>query len=166
MSSFIIYCSKYGATKTYAEKLAKNLGWKALSYKDFPKSDLKNCDALILASNVRMGKIGIKKWAKSNSSFIISKCKAVLAVGGTESKNQDYYYDVVDKNLSFLELKREQIFGLGGRQFISEYRGFDAFIFKMMDKMIKDPKTKENMLKDKDHMDLKLLDPIVEYLKK
>lgn len=73
---------------------------------------------------------------------------------------------MVDKNLSFLELKREQIFGLGGRQFISEYRGFDAFIFKMMDKMIKDPKTKENMLKDKDHMDLKLLDPIVEYLKK
>lgn len=165
MASFVIYCSKYGSTKTYAEKLAHDLGWKALSYKGFPKNDLKNCDSLVLASNVRMGKMGIKRWAKANSSLILSKCKAALAVGGTESKNQDYYYDAVEKNLPFLKLKKEQIIGLSGRQFISEYKGFDAFVFKLMSKMIKDPKLKEQILKDKDHMDLKLLDPIVELLK-
>ncbi|MFA6617976.1 MAG: flavodoxin domain-containing protein [Candidatus Neomarinimicrobiota bacterium] len=165
MSSFVIYCSKYGSTKTYAEKLAKDLNWEALSYKGFPKNDLMNCDSLVLASNIRMGKMGIRKWARSNSSLILPKCKAILAVGGTESKNQDYYYDAVEKNLAFLKLKKEQIIGLGGRQFVSEYKGFDAFVFKLMAKMIKDSKLKEQILKDKDHMDLKLLDPIIKLLK-
>lgn len=166
MASMIIYCSKYGSTKAYAEKIAKDMGWEVRSYKNLKMNELKEAEALVLASNVRIGKMGLKGWSKSHADIIKPKLKAAICVGGASADDQDYYKEVIEKNLDFLDLKKEQVFGLGGRQFISEYKGFDAFLFKMLDKMVKDSKEKKSMLENKDHINMKDVDAIVEYLKK
>ncbi len=165
MSSMVVYCSKYGSAKNYAEKLAQDMNWVAKAYKRVKRNELKGTDAIVLISNVRIGKMGLKSWVKSNRNIIKPKVKAVICVGGAPVEHQDYYQGVIEENLGFLELKKEQLFGLGGRQVISEYKGFDAFMFKMLDKMIKDPKQKDDMMKDKNHINMKDVNRIVEYLK-
>lgn len=166
MSNMIIYSSKYGSTKDYADELAKRMNWESVSYRNVTPKKLKEAKNIVLAGNVRMGKMNISGWAKGRSSILKDKCKAVISVGGTEPEKQEYYLEIVEKNMPFLALKKEQIFGCGGRQLISEMKGFDSFVFKMLDKMVKDPKEKEDIMKDKDHVNMALLDPVVEYLKK
>ena len=166
MSGLVIYCSRYGSTQEYAEALAKSMNWEALSYKNVTAKALKDAESVVLASNVRIGKMGITKLTKRYSDMLSSKCKAVIAVGGTERKKQKYYLDIVKKNLPFLGLKNEQIFGLGGRQKMAEMKGMDSFMFKMMDKMIKDSPGKTEMMQEVDHVDIQHIEPIVAYLKK
>jgi len=166
MLNLVIYASKYSSTREYAEELAKRLGWDAVCYKNVSGKMLKEAKEIVLAGNVRMGKMKIAGWVNGKAQILKDKCKAVIAVGGTEPSKQDYYLEMVEKNLPVLGLKKEQIFGCGGRQLISDMKGFDSFVFKMMDKMIKDPKEREDILKDKDHVDMTLLDPVVEYLQK
>ena len=166
MSGLVIYNSKYGATREYAEELAKRLKWEAIPNNKVSNNMLNEAEKIVIAGNIRMGKMKIASWVKGKAALIKSKCKAVIAVGGTEPSKQEYYLEMVEKNLSSLKLKKEQIFGCGGRQIKSNMKGFDAFVFKMLDKMVKDPKEKDDILKDKDHVDMKLLDPVVEYLTK
>jgi len=166
MSGLVIYCSRYGSTQEYAEALAKSMKWEAVSHKHVSAKTMKDANAVVLASNVRIGKMGITKLAKRYSNMLSSRCKAVIAVGGTEREKQKYYLDIVKKNLSFLGLKNEQIFGLGGRQKLAEMKGMDSFMFKMMDKMIKDSPGKTEMMQEVDHVDIQHIEPIVAYLKK
>ncbi len=166
MSGLVIYCSRYGSTQEYAEALAKNMKWKAISYKNVSAKTLKDTEAVVLASNVRIGKMGIRKLAKRYRNMLSSKCKALIAVGGTERDKQDYYLDIVKKNLSFLGLKDEKIFGLGGRQKMAGMRGMDSVLFKIMDKMIKDSPGKTEMMQEVDYVDIQHIEPIVAYLKK
>jgi menaquinone-dependent protoporphyrinogen IX oxidase len=166
MSGLVIYYSRYGSTQEYAEALAKSMKWEVLSYKNVTAKALKDAESVVLASNVRIGKMGITKFAKRYIKLISSKCKAVIAVGGSERDKQDYYLDIVKKNLFFLGLKNEQIFGLGGRQKLAEMKGMDSLMFKMMDKMMKDSPGKTEMMKEVDHVDIQHIEPIVAYLKK
>jgi len=165
MSNIVIYCSRYGSTKDYAEALAKSMNWEAVSHKHVSATTMKDADAVVLASNVRIGKMGISKLAKRYMDILKTKCKAVIAVGGAERDKQDYYLEVVKKNLSFLSLKDEQIFGLGGRKKMAEMKGMDSFMFKMMDKMVKDSPEKKDMMQEVDHVDIQHIEPIVAYLK-
>ncbi len=165
MKGMVIFCSRYGSTREYAEAIAEKLSWEAISYKDVKIKMLNDAEAVVLASNVRVGKMKIAKWAESKNSILGSKCKAVIAVGGTETEKQEYYLEIVEKNFSFLNLKKEQIFGLGGRQIMSEMKGLDSFLFKMMDKMMKDSPEKKEMMQEVDHVDFKHIEAIVNYLK-
>jgi menaquinone-dependent protoporphyrinogen oxidase len=166
MKGLVIYSSRYGSTREYAEALAEKLGWEAVSYKNVNTKMLNDAEAVALASNVRIGKMKVATWAKSKTSILNSKCKAVIAVGGTETENQKYYLEIVEKNFPFLDLKKEQIFGLGGRQIMSDMKGMDSFMFKMMDKMMKDSPEKREMMQEVDHVDINHIEAIVSYLKK
>ena len=165
MSNIVIYYSRYGSTREYAEAIAKSMNWDAVSHKDVSFTMIKNADAIVLASNVRIGEMGISKLAKRYMDSLKTKCKAVIAVGGAERDKQDYYLEVVKKNLSFLNLKDEQIFGLGGRKKMAEMKGMDSFMFRMLDKMVKDSPEKKDMMQEVDHVDFEHIEPIVAYLK-
>ncbi len=166
MKGLVIYSSRYGSTREYAEALAEKLCWGAVSYKDVKTKMLNDTEEVVLASSVRIGKMKLAKWAKSKTSILRPKCKAVMAVGGTETEKQEYYLEIVEKNFPFLGLKKEQIFGLGGRQIMSDMKGMDSFMFKIMDKMMKDSPEKRELMQEVDHVDIKNIEPIASYLKK
>lgn len=63
MNGLIVYYSHYGSTRAYAETLSGKTGWPAKDAKDTRRSDLHAADAVVLASNIRIGKMGIRKWA-------------------------------------------------------------------------------------------------------
>jgi menaquinone-dependent protoporphyrinogen IX oxidase len=167
MKGLIVVCSRYGSTQEYADAIASKMQWDVISYKKANEKKLKEADSIVLMSSVRIGKLGLRSWADRYKSSILPKCKAVIAVGGAETDKQDYYIEVVEKQLPFLKLKKEQIFGLGGRKKIAEMKGMDAFMFKMLDKMIKDDdERKKDIMQEVDYVDIKNIDPIVSYLKK
>ncbi len=166
MSGLIVYSSVYGTTKTYAEKLGELLGWPVQSCSETKSKQLNDKQKLVVASNIRIGKLGAKKWISKNKKALGSIDLMILAVGGEKAENQTYYKESVRKNLDFLNLSDEQIVGLGGRKIRADFNRKDTFLFNMLDKMVKDPKDKEDILKDVDHVDMSLLDPIAERLKK
>ncbi len=165
MSGKIIYYSTYGSTQRYAEALAELLGWEALPYKQAKKAQIAELDTVVLASNIRVGKMGIRKWAKRHAELLKKKKVLVLAVGGEVPDNQKYYYDAAVKSLGFLDLKQAQVAGLGGRKIRAELNRMDTFLFNSLDKMIKDPAAKEDILKDVDLVDMSLLTGVAERLK-
>lgn len=164
MTGIIVYFSTYGSTQKYAESLAERMGWKALNVKRVTIPDIKSAETVVLASNIRIGKMGIRKWAKRHRDMLKKKKLHVLAVGGDTADNQKYYRETAMKNLGFLDLKVEQISGLGGRKIRSELNRKDTFLFNSLDKIVKDPAAKEDILKDVDLVDPGLLEAVVKQL--
>ncbi|MDD3095866.1 MAG: flavodoxin domain-containing protein [Candidatus Neomarinimicrobiota bacterium] len=164
MSGLIVYYSTYGSTRDYAAALAEKTGWPALEMKKAGPDDIKKYKTLILASNIRIGKMGIRKWALKHRGLLKDRQVLALIVGGNPSNVQDYYQEVCQKQLDFLKLGSAQIFGLGGRKIRAEMKGLDAFMFKMLEKMIKDGKEREDILRDVDYINLQDLDRVVIYL--
>jgi len=166
MSGLIVYSSVYGTTRAYAEKLGQLLGWPVQSCSETKLKHLIDKQKIVIASNIRIGKLSAKKWISKNKKLLGSIDLMILAVGGEKAENQNYYRESVRKNLNFMNLNDEQIVGLGGRKIRAEFNRKDTFLFNMLDKMVKDSKNKEDLLKDVDHIDMSLLDPIAEKLKK
>lgn len=164
MNGLIVFNSNYGSTRRYAETLSEKTGWPALDMKKAGKQDLGNAGVLVLASNIRIGKMGIRKWAAKHQPRIRGKEIIILAVGGNPSDELEYYCDIGMKNLGFLGIKREQIFGLGGRKIRAKLKGMDAFLFNMLEKISKDNKEREDILRDVDYVNLKDLDKIMAYI--
>jgi menaquinone-dependent protoporphyrinogen IX oxidase len=161
MQGLIVYYSTYGTTRDYAETLALKTGWKAIPYKKAAKSDVLAADTVVLASNVRAGRMKTAAWAKKNKAVLRNKTCIFLAVAGAPPENKAYFDETVKKNYNFLEPKEKYIFGLGGRKILAEMNKKDKFLFKMLDKMIKDEKEKEEILRDVDHYDPARLEPVI-----
>lgn len=164
MKGLIVFHSNYGSTRKYAEALSEKTAWPAVDMKKAGKRDLEDTGVLVLASNIRIGKMGIRKWAAKHKQRIKAKEVIVLAVGGNPSDMPEYYCDTGMKNLAFLGIKRGQIFGLGGRKIRAELKGKDAFLFNMLEKISKDNKEREEILRDVDYVNLKDLDKVMAYI--
>ncbi len=164
MSGIIVYYSTYGSTHEYAEALGEKMGWTVLSYRKVKAANIQSVDIVVLASNVRIEKLGISKWAKRYKKHLTNKKVVVLAVGANPFENQAYYLETTMKSIYFLNLKKENIFGLGGRIKTSDLHGMDAFIFKVLGKMIKDDKIKKDFFNDVNHFDIDHLNGIINYL--
>ncbi len=164
MSGIIVYYSTYGSTREYAEALGEKTGWTVLPYGKAKEADIQPVDTVVLASNVRMEKLGINKWAKKYKAYLTGKNIVVLAVGANLYENQTYYLKTTMKSISFLNVKEENIFGLSGRKKTSDLHGMDAFIFKILEKIIKNEKTRKDFLDDFDRFDIDHLDGIINCL--
>lgn len=165
MKGIIVYYSKYGSTRTYAELLAEKTGWTAKAMNAVSKKEMNDADTLVLASLIRIGKMPIRKWAKSHAAALKKKHLVVLATGGNPASEQEYYRQNIAKNLGFLHLKPEQCFGLGGRKIRAQMKGMDAFMFNMLEKLPAGPAEVEDILRDVDHFDPAGLDNVLDYIK-
>ncbi len=166
MSGNIVYYSTYGSTKQYAEILAQKLQWPLYSWKEAKSRTLIHSDIVVMASNIRIGKLKIRKWARKHRGILRDKALYVLAVGANAPDEQDYYIETAMKSLDFLDLKRENIFGLGGIKHLSELKRTDAFLFRVLDKIIREGTMEREILLDADHFNPQDLNPVVMHIKR
>ncbi|MGA1873899.1 MAG: flavodoxin domain-containing protein [Thermoplasmatota archaeon] len=82
MKGIILFQSKHGSTRQYAEWIAEETGFPLIDLKQNVKPDLKDADILIIGSWVRAGKMISHGWIKKNWSSIQDKEVIVFAVGG------------------------------------------------------------------------------------
>ena len=94
MKALIIYASKYGATKTIAEKIATYFDGAVLTEIDSVDNiSIDDFDCIILGSRLTAGQVNkkLKKYAANNSGKLLSK-KLGIFVSGLQNEGGDEYF--------------------------------------------------------------------------
>ena len=103
MKIIVVYSSKTGFTKKYAEWIAEELSYNILPYKDFSKEVMEENDVIVFGSRIHAGKIDnlnkVKAYFYDNSKQKI----IVFATGATPSAAQNVINKMWDNNFTKLK---------------------------------------------------------------
>lgn len=121
MNAIVIYKSKYGSTKTYAEWIAEELGCEAVNAKHIKIEDLEAYDTIVygggLYAEIISGVILITK----NLDKLDGKKIAVFSTGITPLKYCEYYDKLVlEKNFTAQMLEKIKVYNFLGKMIIDE----------------------------------------------
>lgn len=169
MNTIVIYRSKYGHVKRYAEMIAKELNCNFVDIKGIKKSEMLQYDKVIFGTGVYMGKmrkLGKMKQIFSNKPIIFYAC------GG--NNNIEHEIDVIkESNFTKEELEFHKFFYLPGGMDISMVKGPMKLMFKFIAKVLEKKKDKthdeEEFLRGLKHpedlVDKKHITNLLEYVK-
>jgi menaquinone-dependent protoporphyrinogen IX oxidase len=161
----IIYSSRYGATKQYAEWLAGMLKWPLLIAENTTNKDLAVFDTLIIGSSVYVGRLLIKNWLKSHNPALGDKDLSFFIVCGTPASEREKQETITRTNIPHDLIGPNNIFFLPGRLTIDRLSWRDRFMLKMGARLLKDPVKKAAMLKDIDEVKKEHLYPILQHVR-
>lgn len=154
--SIVIYTSKRGSTKQYAEWIAEDLGCEALPLSDAFGMDLHGFGCVIYGGWIRgSGIVDFDRFAKMLDDGIMSRL-IVFGVGFADETAENYA-QVWGYSLGKIDPKNDHrvlLYILGGRYDPSAVKGFDRFLMKTMRTVLlsgstKDAKPQANMMKDR-----------------
>lgn len=120
MNTIVIYKSKYGTTKRYAEWIAEELGCAAIEASRIKPEDMENYDVIIYGGGLYAECIDGIALINKNYDRIKDKNIIVFSVGLTDPEFKRYYDTVAEKNFSSDVRENIQIFNLPGRMIIDE----------------------------------------------
>jgi len=100
MPTLIIYRSKHGAAKQYAEWIAADLADSAIfSVDDYDFKDIDKYDSVVLTSGTYLGEIGIRSYLIKNWSKFQHKRLYLLAVGIVFGNDGEIGYKMIPKHI-------------------------------------------------------------------
>jgi len=152
LKSVIIYYSKYGSTKDYAEWLAQATGAELVPLAEAKKLDLSGFDAVVFGCPYYAFRLKIAGLVKSWVPRLAGKKVAFFAVGGEEPTNPDCR-KVYDTAFPDSVRAAMRFFYFPGRIALGRMSWFDRLIMKLM------------KAKDYDHTSRDVIAPLVEFLK-
>ncbi len=146
MNGIVIYKSRYGAAKQYAEWIAEALNIPVVKCEDANEARLASCDYVIAGSSIYIGKIMMKDWLAANSEKLKGKKLFLFIVGAAppsaKGKTQKYFTDNVSKEL----MAQSQCFYLQGKSIFKELSWWDKFLLKAGAQFAPTPELKKEML--------------------
>ena len=146
MKTVVIYKSKTGFTKRYAEWIAKDLSADIFDIKKVNINMITKYDAIIYGGSLyAVGIIGVKFITK-NIDKLKSKKVVVFATGASPSR-EEVLNDVINKNFTTEQQKYIKFFYLRGGFNYSKLNSFDKFLMTLFKWKIKD-KTQEELSSD------------------
>lgn len=165
----VIYKSKYGATKQYAEWIAGDLGADLYENPDIKPSQLLDYDVIVYGGGLyARGISGIKLVTKNPCNRLV-----VFTVGAANPELTDYT-EIINKNFSKELLEKTKIFHLRGGIDYGRLNFIDRKLMAMMVKMTSEKPESEVTEEDKvlistygkkvDFADKATISPIVEYV--
>lgn len=152
----MIYTSKRGSTKQYAEWIAEDLGCRALPLSDAFGMDLHGYDCIIYGGWIRgSGIVDFGKFAKMLDEELMDRL-IVYGVGFADETAENYA-QVWGYSLGKIDpenVHRVMMYILGGRYDPSAVTGLDRFLMKTMRAVLLSGSTTEakpqaNMMKDR-----------------
>lgn len=174
MKTIVIYKSKYGSTKTYAQWIGEELGAEVVDASKVKIDDLMEYDTIIygggLYAEVIAGVILITK----NIDKLRDKKLIVYTTGITPVDCRDYYDRmVVEKNFKNGIYDSIKMFNYPGKMVLSELSVVHRTALKTLKKIMSDKKNPSDMEKmlidlcdaDGDFSDRELITELVEYAK-
>lgn len=150
MKGVIIYDSKYGATRQYAEWMDEELELPVLTPDRVTAQGLLMFDFVIIGSSVYMGKLLIGEWLKQNISILQNKVLFLFIVCATPSSEKEKQEHIIEENVPALLLNGSNVFFLPGRLIKKELSWRDRLLVKIGASFEKDPVKKKAMLEDID----------------
>ena len=121
MSTIVIYRSKYGSTKKYAEWIAEELGCNILEFKEAKIENLMKYDTIIYGGGLYAEGINGVYLLTKNFDKIKDKKIVVYSTGITPLKYREYYDKlVIDKNFTTEMMEKIKVFNFMGKMIIDE----------------------------------------------
>jgi menaquinone-dependent protoporphyrinogen IX oxidase len=154
--SIVIYTSKRGSTRQYAEWIAEDLGCEALPLSDAKGIDLYGYDCIIYGGWIRgSGIVDFDKFARMLDDELMNRL-IVYGVGFADETAENYA-QVWGYSLGKIDPKNEHrvlMYILGGRYDPAAVTGLDRFLMKTMRAVLlsgstTDARSQANMMKDR-----------------
>lgn len=121
MSAVVVYKSKYGSTKTYAEWIAEDLGCEAIDAKNVKIDDLLKYDTIIYGGGLYAEIINGVILLTKNMDKLEGKKLIVYTTAITPLKYREYYDEmVIKKNFSDDIKDKFKVYNFMGKMIIDE----------------------------------------------
>jgi len=148
MKGIIVYKGKYGATKQYAQWLARELNLSAYRPDELQIDDLSGCGFIIIGSSVYIGKLQITPWLRSNLEAIRDKKVFFFQVAGTPPDQKEKLETYIRSGVPEELISKGEFYYYPGKMAIRELSWTDRSMLKMGARLTKDPSAKKTMLTD------------------
>lgn len=159
MPAIVVYKSKYGSTKKYAEWISEELNCPVYDVKNVKVTDLKQYDTVIYGGGLYAEVIAGVNLITKNLNKLEGKKIVVFTTGMTPVDYREYYDEMVaEKNFDKEMLSKIKIFNFPGKMIIDELSVPHKAALKMLKKMMS---SKENPT-DGEKLLLKLCDESVD----
>ncbi len=174
MSTIVVYKSKYGSTKTYAQWIAEELGCQAVDAKTVKTNDLVQYDTIIYGGGLYAEVINGITLITKNMDKLKDKKLVVYTTGITPMEYREYYDKlVIEKNFKTGVPDNIKIFNFMGKMILDELSIVHRTAIKSLKKLMQgkeNPTEMEKLLvelcdKDGDFTDKDAIAPILSYCK-
>ena len=174
MNAVVVYKSKYGSTKTYAQWIANELGCDAVDAKETKIQDLQDYDTIIYGGGLYAEVIAGVSLVTKNIDKLKDKKIIVFSTGLTPQNCKEYYDKMVwEKNFKPEVRDKVKMFNFPGKMIVSELSLVHRTAIKSLKKIMSGKKKPTEMEKllidlcdaDGDFSDKSLITELVEYAK-
>lgn len=174
MNSIVVYKSKYGSTKAYAEWIAEELKCEAVEAKNIKIDDLLKYDTIVYGGGLYAEVIAGASLIAKNLDKLADKKIAIYTTGITPLECRDYYDKlVIEKNFKPYMLDKIKVFNFLGKMIVDELSLVHKTAIKSLKKLMKGKENPTEMEKllvelcdcDDDYTDKNAISELVEYIK-
>ncbi len=152
MNAIVIYKTKYGSTKTYAEWIAEELSCKAVDAKQVKVDDLAEYDTIIYGGGLYAEVIAGVTLITKNLEKLANKKLIVYTTGITPLDCREYYDKMVmEKNFKGDSASKVKVFNFLGKMVLSELSLVHRTALKTLKKIMsgkENPTEMEKLLVD------------------
>ncbi len=152
MNDIVIYKSKYGSTKAYAEWIATELGCDAVEVKSISIDDLVEYDTIVYGGGLYAEVIAGVSLITKNIDKLMDKKIVVYTTGITPLDCRDYYDKmVIEKNFKPDMLDKIKVYNFLGKMIIDELSLVHRAAIKTLKKIMagkENPTEMEKLLAD------------------
>lgn len=149
MKGVILYKSKYGSTKQFAEWLRQDTGFDIFEISDVPE-DFGQYDTVVIGSSIHGGMLSLRQWIIHHWESIKDKHVILMLTSGTN--NEQFIKKTIEKSLPKHIRTQIKLFPVGGRYLFKSMSFFDRNIIKIVAFFTKHPATKKGMLTERDEV--------------
>lgn len=174
MNAVVIYRTKYGSTKSYAEWIGEELGCPVFDYKSISVDELEKYDTIIYGGGLYAEVISGVHMITKNLNKLEGKKIVVYSTGITPLDCRDYYDKlVIEKNFKPEMLEKIKVFNFLGKMKMDELSFVHRAALKTLKKIMsgkENPSEMEKLLvelcdADGDFSDRESIKDLIEYVK-
>ena len=174
MNAIVLYKSKYGSTKAYAQWIAEDLGCECKDAKGVKADDLLKYDTIIYGGGLYAEIIAGASLITKNIEKLKDKKLIIFTTGITPLDVREYYdHEVLDKNIKPEIRQYIKVYNFMGRMVLSELTAPHRAALKMLKKIMSGKENPTDMEKllvelcdaDGDFTDRAQIAELVEYAK-
>ena len=160
MKGIIVYESKYGATKQYAEWLAEELKLPIAVAKAVPANRLQEFDLVLVGTPVYMEKLRIKKWLRKEVKILADTKLFFFIVNATSPDEEQKREKFITSSVPAELRHPSAVYFLPGRLRRHALTWMDKLFLKMGERRLT-PEQRKAIQHDVDEVKREHLDPII-----
>ena len=160
----ILYQSKYGSTKQYAEWIHRKIPSQMADVNKCNAPEFTKYDVVVFGGYIRTGRIVIAPMIVENWNAIKGKKIILFTTSGTPPEHPNIG-KIYNTNLPFEIRQKINYFPLRGRMLHKDLSSYDESLVAVGRMMEKDETLKRFMTEDFDEVKQENISPVIEYIK-